>query len=234
MLAAPPLDKLALLRRLEAAGLPVPRFVALEPGVTLDPAEWGRYVVVKPSLGARGALVRLQRTGGVRYRPPEELPEDHPGRLGPMIAQRFIHTGDWPVSYRVLTFLGEPLLALRFDGNRARPPLTSLDQVPSGVSVVAPARGATLSLAPEADLIELGRRIHAALPDFPILGIDLMREAATGRLFIAETNLRYCWSLSNQSGKEAQAQFGLDFYAQYDALERAAQALVRATRALAR
>ena len=30
-----------------------------------------------------------------------------------MIAQRFIYTGEWPTSYRVVTFFGETLLCYR-------------------------------------------------------------------------------------------------------------------------
>src|SRR5690606_17739145 len=48
-LAAPIEPKLPLLQRMAALGLPVPELAELTPGLQLDPAHWGPYVVVKPS-----------------------------------------------------------------------------------------------------------------------------------------------------------------------------------------
>jgi hypothetical protein len=233
-LACAPRPKLESLAFLRAAGLPVPRFAEVTPGLTLDPAEWGPYVVVKPSGGWRGAFVRIQRTGRVRYKAPEEYPDEDQRRMLPMLAQRFVYTGRWPVSYRVLSFLGEPLHAMRYEGSHDQPPLDSPDAFPDGITIVASSKRASVSLAPEQDLLDLARRIHAAMPERPVLGIDLIRDATSGELFIAEVNERHCWTLSSESGRQMQRQFGLDFYAQYDAIERAAEALVRRTREWAR
>ncbi len=229
-------SKLETLPILRDAGLPVPEFVEVTPGLRLDPAQWGPYVVVKPSGGRRGAYVWIHRTERVRYKPPESYPEDHPGRRGPMLAQRFVYTGRWPVSYRVMTFLGEPLMAVRYESSHEQAPLDSPTafNTAMGVSIVASNKRSHITLADEADLLPLARRIHAALPERPVLGIDLVRDADSGALFIAEVNARFCWSLSNESGQQMQAQFGLDFYAQFDAIERAAEILVRRTRELAR
>jgi hypothetical protein len=217
-------------------GLPVPDFVELAPDTRLDPAQWGDYVVVKPAYGRRGAFVWIHRTERVRHKPRESYPEDHPGRLGPMLAQRFIHTGPWPVSYRVLSFLGEPLIAVRYELNHGQPPLQSPADFATGrsINIVASGKRSRISACHEADLMVLARRIHEALPERPVLGIDLIREAASGRLYVSEVNERYCWTLSNESGQQIQAQFGFSLYREFDPLPRAAAALVRAARALAR
>lgn len=221
---------------LRERGLPVPAFVELVPDVRLDPAEWGDYVVVKPAYGRRGAFVWIHRTDRVRFKPPESYPEDHPGRLGPMLAQRFIHTGPWPVSYRVLSFLAEPLTAVRYELNYGQPPIRSTADFASGkgINIVASGKRAKITACHEPDLMDLARRVHEALPDRPVLGIDLIREAATGDLYVSEVNERYCWTLSNESGQKIQAQFGFDLYREFDPLQRAAEALVRAARTLAR
>jgi hypothetical protein len=232
-LVCAPRSKLDSLACLSAAGLPVPRFAELTPDLKLDPAEWGPYVVVKPSRGWRGALVRIQRTSRLRYKAPEDYDEDKRHML-PMLVQRFVYTGHWPSSYRVLSFLGEPMHAVRYEGSHDQKPLESPDDFRHGVTIVASSKRATVTLAPEADLLALARRIHAALPDRPVLGIDLIRDAHSGELFIAEVNERHCWTLSNESGRQIQGQFGLDFYGQFDAIERAAEALVRRTREWAR
>ncbi|HKY95225.1 MAG TPA: hypothetical protein VJL84_07955, partial [Kiloniellales bacterium] len=114
--------KIASYRTLDAAGLPVPRWTEITPGTRLDPAQWGNYVIVKPDRGQRGAYVFPVKTSRVRFKPRESYPEEHYGRRGPMLAQRFVYTGPYPTSYRVLTCFGEPLLALRYEsvmGNTA-------------------------------------------------------------------------------------------------------------------
>jgi hypothetical protein len=100
--------------------------------------------------------------------------------------------------------------------------------------VVASTRKAVTSLCNDADVIALGRRIHEVFPDRPVVGCDLMRDHVTGALWIAEVNMRGIWSLSSVSGVAMQALYGLDFHAQFGAYDRAAEAMVRATRRLAR
>jgi hypothetical protein len=233
-----PSGKIAQFRHIEAHGLPLPEWTEIAPGTTLDPAHWRSYVVVKPSHGGRGAYVVMQRTGRVRFRPPAEFPEGHPGREGPMLAQRFIYTGRWPVSYRVLTYFGIPLLACRYDGRRDLAPLESADglkQAGGGLSIVAPARGCTISLANDPDVLELARRTHEAFPTIPSVGIDIVREEGTGKLYLIEINCGgNSWSLTNDSGKEAQAEFGFDFYKQFNALDLIVERSIEIAREYAR
>ncbi len=226
--------KIAKFRQLDAAGLPLPRWQVVEPGCQLDVGEWGPYVVEKPSRGRRGAYVRLRRTGKVRYQPPESYPEDHPGRQGPMLAQRFIFTGPQPISYRVLTCFGEVVMAVRYENTQARPMDPLEPARGGGGSVVASARGGRIALCDEPDVLALGQASHAAFPDEPLIGADIMREAETGKLWLAEVNSGHVWTLSNPNGLSAQAEFGLDFYGQFDGLRQAAKGMAAATRRLAR
>ena len=226
--------KVAEYRRLDEAGLPVPPWREIVPGLALDAAEWGPYVVEKPSAGGRGAAVRLRRTGRLRYVDPQDFPDGHPGRKGPMLAQRFVYTGAQPTAYRVLTCFGKVLLAVRYRNETLRPAGGADDLAIGGTNIVAAARGTTISLADEADVLAMGVACHGAFPDTPLLGTDVMREEATGKLWVAEVNANHVWSFSTPGGQEAQAQFGLDFYGQFDGLRRAAEAMVEATRRLAR
>lgn len=224
--------KTAAYRMLEAAGLPVPAWRAIVPGVRLDPGEWGPWVVVKPDLGMRGINVEAVATDEVRYRGPEELPEGHLGRRGPLLAQRFVPTPEAPSFYRVTTCFGVPLFAIYYFyppaggaarmGGPGRPP-----QVTTGNDSLA-------RLTDEADVLELGRRIHALLPQVPTIGCDFVRDRDTGQLWIAEINQSDVWALSSPVGIRLQAKRGLDLYAQFGALDRAAEAMIDATRRLAR
>jgi hypothetical protein len=218
--------------RLAKAGIPVPRWINIEPGVALDAGEWGPYVVVKPRIGGRGAFVWVHRTGKVRYKAPDSFPEGHPARDG-LVAQQFIYTGEWPVAYRVLTYLGRPLTASRYDGRRDMAPLHSSAgfRDSGGRSIVANAMGCTISLTDDPEILEMSRRVHAAFPHVPSLGIDLIRDANSGQIFVLEVNPSGdSWSLSNKPGRAIQAQFNIDFYEQFGALDIIYEASVDAAR----
>jgi len=51
--------------RLQEAGIPVPRWQVLEPDRKPNLTGWGPYVVIKPIGGARGAGVKIKRSGRV-------------------------------------------------------------------------------------------------------------------------------------------------------------------------
>jgi len=216
-------DKIAEYRHLEAHKLPLPDWTEITPDTALDAAQWGPYVVVKPSRGGRGAFVWIHRTGRARFRPPSDLPEGHPGRRGPMVAQKFIYTGRWPVSYRVLTYFGVPVSALRYEGRRDLAPLDRADglkQAGGGLSIVATARGCTITLTDDPEVLDLARRAHGALPTIPSLGVDIVREEGSGRLYLIEINCGgNSWNLTSDAGKEIEAEFGFDFRGQFDALD---------------
>ncbi len=223
-------------RTMEAIGIPIPKWTEIEPDMALDPAEWGDYVVVKPDKGSRGAYVTPVRTRRVRHKKAEDLPADHPGRLGPLLAQRLIYTGRWPVSYRVMSVLGRAVYCVKYEGSQAKPPLESANSFRNtvdqkSISILATARGCRITMANEPDIIDLAIRAHAAFPDVAMLGCDIVREESTGRLFVLEANQEGCvWHLSTRMGIEMQSDFGLDFYGQFGAINSIAEALIKATR----
>jgi len=223
--------------RLAALGVPVPKWTRIAPGTALDPAEWGPYVVVKPELGRKGAEIFIKKTGRVRHRPPETYPEDHPVRKAPLLAQRFVYTGRWPSNYRVVTLFGRTLLCWRCEASRAYWPLESRwdFKARGGITVVSNKQDSRYALAFDADVIALGERAHAAFPEQPLLGTDIVRDADTGELWVIECNPRGdAWLISSDMGRLIERANGLDFAAQFGALETAAETLAREARARAR
>lgn len=220
--------KMAAYRILEAAGLPVPAWREIVPGIKLDPEEWGPWVVVKPDRGLRGIDVEAVATAEVRFRSPDELPRGHLGRESALLAQRFIPTAQGPSYYRVTTCFGEPLFAIYLHSlPRAASPAAG--QPPQVTLGTAPAR-----LTDEPDVLDLARRIHALLPQVPTIGCDFLRHRDTGELWISEINQSSVWQLSSPRGIQFQARRGLDLYQQFGALDRAAEAMIAATRRFAR
>ena len=223
--------KMATYRVLEAAGLPVPPWREIVPGIRLDSEEWGPWVVVKPDRGHRGIDIEAVATADLHFRSPDELPPGHLGRKGPLLAQRFIPTEDGPSYYRVTTCFGVPLFAihLRTPQERAAPPTRQPGQPPQVTVDLAPAR-----LSDEADILDLARRVHALMPQVPTIGCDFLRHRETGQLWISEINRSSVWQFCSPRGIIFQARTGLDLYAQFGALDRAAEAMIEATRRFAR
>ncbi|MGH9578167.1 MAG: hypothetical protein ACRD3R_12085, partial [Terriglobales bacterium] len=223
--------------RLARRGVPVPKWTRIEAGTVLDPGEWGPYVVVKPELGRKGAEIFIKRTGRVRFRPPESYPEGHPVRKAPLIAQRFVYTGKWPVNYRVVTLFGHRLMCWRCEADHRYLPLNSRwdFKAKGGITVVSNKQDSRYELAFDADVIALAERAHQAFPDQPLLGTDILRDADSGELHIIECNPRGdAWLISSDMGRMIERANGLDFAAQFGALEVAtehlvAEALVRAS-----
>jgi hypothetical protein len=228
------LGKLEELRRLAAAGSPVPRTELFRPGFDLDPREWGAYVIVKPVDGMQGRDVRLVRTIEAKRRH-AELSD---GGRRQLIVQPFIDHVDEegrPHAYRVLTMFGKPLYQSRWRWAEARRPLAEI-AAGAGGPIASNAQGVARSggLALVPDVLELARRVAGALPEIPCLGQDIIRETGSGTLFVMETNPGgFTWHLSSKHSRRPgyDRDFARSKYEQFDALRVVAETLIEKTRA---
>ncbi|MEM7442159.1 MAG: hypothetical protein AAF414_02390 [Pseudomonadota bacterium] len=220
-------------RALEAQDIPIPKWTKIQPETKLDVAEWGSHVIEKPNRGSKGAYVRIKRTSKVRFRDTGELEADNPGRTDGMLVQKLVCTGDWPVSYRVTTLFGAPLIALRYEGVRGRLYETASNGSRKlvGPAAVASAKGSKISACNDEEILRLARLTHHALPDVPILGIDIIRDVIEDRLWVLEVNPDgFTWPLGSRPALEVMASTGIDLYRQFDGLETAAETLVNLCR----
>jgi glutathione synthase/RimK-type ligase-like ATP-grasp enzyme len=223
------------IKRLRAAGVPVPRTAVLTPDLNLDPAEWGELVVLKPTdipTSSRGKGINLVRTSRVRYKQPEEYPPDHPGRLGPMMVQQYIDTGEKLTGHRVLTFFGEPLCTHFSRSSAARVgPSASDEQIENAIVAMQAGGDRERILTIDEEVIALARRAHAALPEIPLKGCDIIREASSGRLYVLELNSGgNTWHFSSDFATHIRHYHGSEFVLrqrqQFDAMRTAARVLV--------
>jgi glutathione synthase/RimK-type ligase-like ATP-grasp enzyme len=226
------IGKIEEMQRMQDAGLPVPRWTEITPDLKLDEREWGPAVIVKPSFGGGNREITLMPVDVVRYQPPEEFPQDHRARIGPLIAQQFIHTGPRPVEYRVLTLLGRPLYAVKqtsIDGAAFDWPPTGAVSLRTDVS--SKGRQRRIEFTDDPELLALASAVHDSMPDVATVACDIVKDAASGKLFIIEANTKgWGWRLSSRSGREQQKEADLDFYSQFDALSVAADVLIERTR----
>lgn len=230
-----PVPKFEEIRRLREAGVSVPLTAILTPDLRLDPAVWGEFVILKPTdipTSSHGRGINLIRTNRVRFRPAGEYPIDHPGCLGPMIVQQYIDTGERLTVYRVLTLFGEPLYAQLNQASAARVDLDAPDETIEN-AVVALQAGDNRDgiLIDDSEVIALARAAHQALPEIPLKGCDIIREASTGKLFVLELNSGgNTWHFSSTYAEPIRRNYGAEFELrrrqQFDALRTAARVLV--------
>jgi hypothetical protein len=144
-----------------------------------------------------------------------------------MIIQKFIYTGEYPVSYRVNTFFHEVLYAMKITATRSGPPLAHPEiETPLGSSIVTNHSEASLNLTYDQEVIDLAVTASRAFADIPLLGIDILREATTGNLYVIEVNaIGYNWNFFEH--------WEVDIENQFDGFNRAARILVEKTRELA-
>ncbi len=204
---------------LQAAGISVPKQIALYQGIEPDLSEFGEYVVVKPSRGACGAAIRMMRRNKARWRPItienfsiNEINET-------LIAQEYIHTGPWPISYRVATVFGEPIYALRITASKKRPPIHYDFENPNvfaGKTIVASSKGCTMDTNVDSEVLEFAKKVHSAFPDLPLLGTDVVRSHDTGKLFALEVNSGgWTFHLANERYDQVKKEFGIDLRTQF-------------------
>jgi glutathione synthase/RimK-type ligase-like ATP-grasp enzyme len=92
--------------------------------------------------------------------------------------------------------------------------------------------GRVRSVCNDPEIIALGERAHRAFPECPVLGVDIVRESQSGRLYVLEVNPHGAvWHLSSENSKTYDPQFIRELYAQFNALELAADLLIQKTRA---
>jgi hypothetical protein len=221
------------LRRLAAAGVSIPEYAVLAGDLDLDPKQFGPIAMVKPSgfvSHGRGiVLVRATELSGTRWR-------DHPlaqadGAM-PALVQRFIDTGEYPSHYRVLTLFGEPIFAFRAVSTVPRPPLGSEPEVLARGPFMAKHGQRRLIMTVERDVLDMARQTFDAISEVALHGCDLIRDVATGRLFVLEINPGgNTWSFSSQWAAMLRDELNMpDLSSQFDAWNTCARVLVERTR----
>jgi hypothetical protein len=222
------------LRRLSSIGISTPRTAEFYRQRTFSPDQWGEYVIVKPNGANSGAGIKLVRTEelGARF---EELTADTTDQL--LVETYIDHSEDgYPTEYRVLSLFGRALYCSRNRWGNQRAPLSEIAADPLGVIASnSTASGRIRSVCNDPEVISLGQLAHKAFPECPVIGVDIVRDIHSGKLHVLEVNPHGAvWHFSSTLGKKMDPGHVRDLYAQFNALELAADLLIERTRAEAR
>jgi hypothetical protein len=232
------ISKVEQMQRLDAAGIPVPKWMLLTAETKLDPDEWGPYVIIKPSAFVAASLgrgVEVKRTEEVIYQDPKDFPEDHPGRKGPMIVQRYIDTGQEIQGHRLATLFGRTLYANVNMYLERRPRISDVPDLREFRYFAVEDIGEVIKRRyfDDPDILALGSKINACFPEVPLQSIDILREEATRRLFVLEINPGgNTWHFSSYAAERQRRTLGgLRLEDQFQAFDVAADVLIEKTRA---
>ena len=176
------------------AGVPTPPTARFVPGMKLDPIMFGELVVIKPinpNLGSYGRGIQLFRRRKLETMRMTDFPRDHlihRDRDG-YIVQRFIDTGPRLPLYRVTTLFGVPLFCWLEQEKVPMPPLGDTDAEIEARRIVSNT-GDFRERYPHAeeDILALSIRVGNAFPDIPLLGMDIIRQAQSGKPYVLECN----------------------------------------------
>ena len=225
------MPKLDEILHLAAGGVRVPRSALVTPETRLDPAVWGPFTVLKPDPGFQGRGVRLVRTRDVRWVDPQSWPADDPRHGNRILAQAFIDTGPCPAVYRVMTVFGRAVYATLSQTTVPRIDLDPAGSDPVDIPIAATVGERKLEMTYDAEVIAFAESVYPAMPEAAVQGVDVVREAATGLLYVVEINPSgLTWHISSNLGKMRMRDWNVDFNAQFGALDIIADALIEATR----
>lgn len=243
-----PVKKLEQCRRFKSVGISTPHTEPFEFGRQYFEADFGKFAVLKTlplALTSSGREMILLPTRRLHQISIAEFPEDHFLRRAPALVQRFIDTGPKPEYFRVLTLLGEQILWMRVKSATEQVDLCEPEGDHLREAIVDPR--STYESAGEnfldllefevpSDVIEFARAAYKAFPDIPLQACDIVREAATGHLFILEINAGgNTWDFSSRRVAASREKLGgrARLISIYDPWPRAATALIRKVRELA-
>jgi hypothetical protein len=225
------LGKFEEARMLAEAGFPVPMTQKIVPETALDERLWGPFTVIKPDLSYRGRGISLVRTRDVRWIDTLLLPPDHPRYGQKLIAQQFVDTGPYATCYRVMTVVGRRVYSMMSTAVHPVPSLSKLPHGPVEIDIAANGGERRMALFDDSEIIALAERVHAKLTHTSVMGVDIIRDHATGGLCVMEMNSGgWTWHLSSEHGRRNQRENAMDYYAQNNALEVIADALADVTR----
>jgi hypothetical protein len=197
------------------SGIPTPPAMRFVPGMKIDPIMFGEHVVIKPTspaMASYGRGIQLFRRRKLETMMIEDFPADHlihRDRNGYLV-QRFVDTGPHLPLYRVVTLLGTPLYMWLGREKVPRPQRGESDTEIESYRITSNnGNFREIVLEVEDEILDLATRVGLAFPSIPLLGIDIIRDCRTGKLFVLECNPGgNVWHFSSRLGAGVRQRLG--------------------------
>ena len=218
-----------------AAGLSIPKAQPYTIGQTVDPVEWGEYVILKPTHESLGRGVLLIPTTELKKISSDTIAQHHSLKKVSYMLQQFIDTGPLLPGNRVMSLLGQPLLSYCWEDCTPIKLPTNLEESFSRSFFASAENKRIRKLMIDDDILEFAQRIFHIHPDLPLQGIDIIRDTKTKQLYVLENNSGgNIWSFSMTNSNPYKSFGRKAMLSQFMAWDRAAEILVKKTHELAR
>ena len=238
-LAVKSISKLEEYEHFKKHNIPCLPIEAFHWGMTLDKSVYGDWVVLKPqTIQSTGKDVNMVPTNLIPTLKLDDFPEDHLIRKDDYYVQKFIKTGETPTHHRVLVFCGEVLYSSSSTNFISYPPSESNLDFLLSTSITANFKGKRkIYFTKSNELIDLALKTAATFKDLPLLGVDIICDTFTKKLYVLEVNAGgNVWHFSSEIGKGLRRDLGGSkiMVSQYGAWDRAAKALLDITLTIAK
>jgi hypothetical protein len=238
MLAVRYMDKIEEYEHFKKHNLPCLPIEEFRWGMELDPEIYGDWVVLKPqNIQSTGKDVNMVRTKLVPTLKLSDFPEDHLINQDSYYVQKFVYCGERPTHYRVTIFLNTILFSSRAQSKLDFPKLGSKVSDYLKATVASNMRvNRNTMLYVDDEINDFALLAASKFSRFPLIGIDILRDQASGKLFVLEMNLGgNTWHFSSDVGKEYRFDLGgrNAMIKQYNSWDRAAEALLKKAHELA-
>lgn len=255
VLANQPIHKPGQHRIFVQAGIPTPPAMRFVPGMKIDPIMFGDFVVIKPTspnIASYGRGIQLFRRRRLETMTIQDFPADHliHRDLNGYLVQRYVDTGPHLPLYRIVTLFGTPLYMWLGREKVPQPPPGDSDAEIESYRITSNnGNFREIVLEAEGPILDLATRAGLAFPTIPVLGVDIIRDCRTEKLYVLECNPGgNVWHFSSRLGagvrkrlggetrvgaKKAEVMGRRKLIDQLGAFDRAAEVLVRKVRELA-
>jgi hypothetical protein len=215
--------------------LPIERFTW---GMELDPKVYGDWVILKPeNIQSTGKDVNMVSTKEIPNLKLSDFPAEHLIQKDTYYVQQFLKTGKSATFYRALVYLGDILLSYKVEQNNHYPDYKVGLDILLKTSVASNLQGSRkINLVDDDHVRALAIKVALAFPDLPLLGVDIIPDEVTGKLYVLEINAGgNTWAFTAKPSQDLRSILGLkNMILQYNAWDLAAEALVRKTHELAK
>lgn len=192
----------------------------------MDFSIFDNYVILKPLLPSLQSVKE-----NIFVLPIDKVANEKVSYNTPYIIQQFIDSGECPSIYRAVVFLGEILYKYKISGTVKK------------IGNFIPEDFNNKNVSPEIDtrvwdhnqeVYDFAKQISQAFPDIPLLGVDIIEESGTKKLYAIEVNAGgNVWHFATHSRSiKLHPHLAEKRLNQYGAFNIAADALINATRKL--